>query len=341
MRRLGRDSGIERGEDGVGEHRERQQEERERDLERDHPALDVVGEHERHRDQDLVQREERGGPQAGLAQTAHLRVHEVPAGAEPQPRPADRHQGDDRHAQHAQGGAHRQHRLLRARDAQPGRTLLASGVPLHREYDHGRRHHQVVGHRGERGRREPPPTVQHRGRDCTDRVEHHLRQEEDEEERAQAHLVVAYTVIADRDGERAHHPRAGHEAHRRHETEADQGDAQQRTGHVLGLLVASLVEEPHEGGHEHRREQARGEQLEEDVGDQVRRLVGVPEKGGAERGADRDHAHEAREARRHVPCGDHRRRTQEALAHGSGAGGGSSRCACGPTPKCPAGVVAG
>ena len=54
----------------------------------------------------------------------------------------------------------------------------------------------------------------------------------------------------------------------------------------LGLGVVVGPEQVDEGGHEHRRQRAGGDELEEDVGDRARGLVGVAEVGGAEHRGD-------------------------------------------------------
>ena len=65
-----------------------------------------------------------------------------------------------------------------------------------------------------------------------------------------------------------------------------EGEAQHPRGQALGLGVVAGPEEVDEGGHQDGRERPGGDELEEDVRDRARGLVGVAQVGGAEHGGD-------------------------------------------------------
>ncbi len=72
-----------------------------------------------------------------------------------------------------------------------------------------------------------------------------------------------------------------------------QGEAEDPRGQAFGLPVVATPEQVDEGGDEHGRERTGGDELEEDVRDRARRLVGVAQVGGAEDGGDHPDLHEA------------------------------------------------
>ena len=151
--------------------------------------------------------------------------------------------------------------------------------------------------------------------------------------------------IGHSDGEQAHDQWPEHEARQEDSTEHREAHPEHRACHMLGVVALAGVDEANEGGDQDRREQARGLQLEEDVLDQVRGLVRVAEECRSQGGADGEHAHESRDARRDIAGGYRRCRPEEAGvqvggllladlrgAQGDGGGSGSRRCAPGPTP---------
>ena len=111
--------------------------------------------------------------------------------------------------------------------------------------------------------------------------------------------------VVDAGGEQARQPRADDDADDRHHAEHDPRDRQQPAGQLLGAPSLAAPEVVDEGRHEHGRQRARGEQLEEHVRDAVRRLEGVAEVGRAEHRRDDHHAQRRRRPatrRRPRPC---------------------------------------
>ncbi len=196
------------------------------------------------------------------------------------------------------------------------------------EGHHGQDHHHVVGDRGEGGRREAPGPVEHGGGHRADGVEQHLGHEQPQQEAAQLHLGVTDGLVGHGDRERPHDPRPGQEAEDHDRTQHRQGQAQHGPGQPLGVLPATLVEQGDERRHQHRREDAGGQELEEQVGDQVGRLVGVAQVGRAQRPADGHHPEEPGDAGREVAGGDLGPRSPEAHEVGWGSTCWASR----PTP---------
>jgi hypothetical protein len=230
--------------------------------------------------------------------------------AEPHARLPQGDEGNQGHGQDTAGGAEPQDEAFGGREGEAGPPAARRAV--HRpEQAHGGDDDHVVRHRCEGGGREPALAVQQPRGDRPNRVEQDLREEEQEQERPELDLLAADGRIGDRHGEEAHDPRPQQQAHDGHGAQPDEGEAQHAAGQALGVVAAAGVEEADERRHQHRRQQAGGQQLEQHVRDQVRRLVGVAGERGAQHQPNGEHPQEPGNPRGKVAGGDGCRRRPE------------------------------
>ncbi len=100
-------------------------------------------------------------------------------------------------------------------------------------------------------------------------------------------------LVRDAGGQDACDQRRRDDPHDRDRAEHEEGDPEQPPGEALGLGLVAAVEMGHERRDEHRRECTRREELEQHVGDRVRRLIRVAEVGRAEHSGHHEDAREA------------------------------------------------
>ena len=152
-----------------------------------------------------------------------------------------------------------------------------------------------VGDRRHRHDHEAALGEQDRGGHRPDRVQQHLRDEEAQEERRQRHLL---RLDRGRWGRRWRG--AGRWAAAKMtpttETTTISTSAMPSTPEASRSASRSSParKQVDERGHQHRRERTGGDELEEDVRDRARGLVGVPQVGGAEHGGDHPDLDESR-----------------------------------------------
>ena len=145
--------------------------------------------------------------------------------------------------------------------------------------------------------------VQHAGTHHGDNVEEHLREETAQEEGPLGDLrrPIRGVGVGDEEepGERVGEDDPGQDD----DGHGPEGKAEDGPGEAFGVLSTLFVEAGHQGGDEHRRQGARGDELEDEVRQRVGRLVGVAQERGAEDGRDDDDAYEAPEAAHERDCG--------------------------------------
>ena len=175
--------------------------------------------------------------------------------------------------------------------------------------------------------------MEHARGDRASCVEDDLGKEEHQQERHQVALLGRH-VAGDAERQEAGEQRCGEHADERQRPQEHHGDAEHPAGHLLRLALLAAFEQLDERGDEHGRERARSDQLEDDVGDRVRRLEGVPEVGGAQDRGDDEDPGKPHQARQRRDDRDPHRRTNGAgrLGHD---GGGSTELAPSACPYWP------
>jgi hypothetical protein len=103
-------------------------------------------------------------------------------------------------------------------------------------------------------------------------------------------LLRRDVLVRNTRGQHACDPRRRDHADDRDRPEHQEGDAEEPPGKPLRLGLVTTVEMGHEGRDENGRERPRGEELEQHVGDRVRRLIGVAEVRRPEHGCDHEDA---------------------------------------------------
>ena len=256
-RRVERQLVVDRGVDGLGDHAVRREEEHPRHLVRHGPARHRVAEHDRGAQQqtDLGVLQDR--PSRQSEEPVHRRIATSEAWSQPEAGPVQR---DARHRDEggdAERSAQGQGELLGQREIEP--RIVADQNTEHHETGHDE---DRVPDGRDRGDDEPSLGVQHGDGDGADRVEHHLRHEEPQEECSEALLLRRDRRVADTAGQEVGEPRSRDDAHDRHRAEDDQRDPQHAAGEAFRLRFLGTIEQVDKRGHEDSRQRARGEQLE-------------------------------------------------------------------------------
>ena len=250
----------------------------------DDASFDAIGEPQNDDQQHVRQCQEPRGPSALPGQSAQHRGTKVEMG--PQAEPAAR-QADDRHGAEEhdpERGADAEHQLLGQVERQ-GRRL----TPAYRgEQEVGRDHDDVVDRRGEHRQRERALGVQHRRGDEVRGVEQDLGKEEPQQERPELHLGLPDRRRVHARHQDPHDPRPRHHSGGDQRREEPEDRAEHDAGGLLGGVAVTRVDRLDHDGHQDGLEHAGGEELEEDVRDRVRGLVGVAEVRRAEHGSDDD-----------------------------------------------------
>jgi hypothetical protein len=245
-----------------------------------HSPGDLIAHHERGAEQDGdvgLERDPRRQPQ----QPAQLAVDRAEAGTEAEPRAQQRDRRHPDEADHAERAADREHELLGHREVE------ARVGPVQRVEDrHRGDEDDGVGDGSHRHDHEAALGEEDRGGHGADRVEQDLRDEEAQEEGRERHLLGLDVGVRGAARQEPGDGRGEDDADDRDDRHDGQGQAQHARGQPLGLGVVVVPEQVDEGGHQHGREGAGGDELEEDVRDRARGLVGVAEVGGTQDGGD-------------------------------------------------------
>ena len=278
-------------------------------------AVGAVGEHGHDQQRDLVGDHVADRPTRQAQHGEHGRMS--PRGQEAQVRvqARQRRQERERHHHHARGRpqADEQDQTVVVEHAAHGERPVGDPRKGEEHCDDD----DVVEDRCERGSEEATARVEHRGREGDDAVEQHLRHEEAEQ--------VGRQLLLGGDVRPVHVQRVQVDDPRRGD-DADDGDPRQRE-HRDGedrarRVVVARFEVLHEQRDEGRGQHPAEEQLVDDVGRLVRVAVGAGEGRGAERVRDGRDAHEAGDAGERGADGDDRARPDEG---GLGLGGIGAR----------------
>ncbi len=270
------------GGDGHRDQRVRELEEREREREAGHRAVGAVAEHQHPQREELREPQVDPGPGAGTGQANDGGVA-PDRGSPAHPGPArgqDRHRGE---RDHAQRGAAGQDGELQRRQRE-GRWLTAA---QRGEEQVGGDDHHVVDERSDGRSGEVAPRLEERGGHHAHGVEEELHEEDREKAAAERRLLRPQRSVRFGRGQYRHQAGRGDQGDDRERPErgqqpAEHGVGKRRRGAVL--FVGG-----HERRHHDRLHAARGEQLEQDVGDEVGGLVDVAQGRRAEhRGDDHD-----------------------------------------------------
>ena len=152
-----------------------------------------------------------------------------------------------------------------------------------REDEQGHDHDDVVEYRRERGGDEPVPGVEQRAREGREAVEDHLRNEAEDQHGQHVQLSGPVGAVLAQDEQ----PREYRRQHHRHRgEERERGHRDREDGRRRAFVAA--FEQVDEHRYQCRGEDAADQQLVDDVGRDVREVVGVGERGLADRGREHD-----------------------------------------------------